>query len=583
MISNISWERSIPPSERKVHLRRQYFPYFYLCKLTAGEVRLRSNKIQMTTGLKNKSITLAAVPVRMAMLVLSLLSLIFLTTECASEQKQESPNILFIAVDDLKPMLNCFGESQIVSPNIDMLAREGTLFGNNHCQQAVCGPSRASLMTGLRPDHTGIRDLKTRMRDVHPDILSLPQYFKQQGYTTVAFGKIYDPRCVGRKYDSVSWSFPYISDPDLKRPQGIEEPMFGHYQKTETRKRGQDLLEEAANKGLLGYEQVKYGLETLKPVVESADVPDNAYYDGIMIEHAISKLDELSKKDEPFFLAVGFKKPHLPFVAPSRYWDLYKRDSISLAGYRKMSRNGPKIAYHKSGELRSYTGFEFINDTIPDDQQQEIIHGYYAAVSYIDVQVGKIVDHLKTLGLAENTIIVLWGDHGWHLGDHNLWCKHSNFEQATRSPLIITAPGMPKNIRIDSPTEFIDIFPTLCELSGLPVPGNLDGVSLKSLIAGEKTEVKDFAVSQFPRGSEVMGYTIRTDRYRYTEWHGNSYLSQMPYNPDNIVGKELYDYQEDPLESINCLEDPVYSEVASELAALMVNFFKTQEIKQNEL
>lgn len=502
--------------------------------------------------------------------------------QCSGKEEKQAPNILFIAVDDLKPIMRCYGNPQILSPTIDNLAASGTIFNNNHCQQAVCGPSRASLMTGLRPDHTGVRDLKTRMRDINPDVLALPQYFKSQGYTTAAYGKIYDPRCVGKKYDSVSWSFPYISDPDLERPEGIADPMFGHYQNPENRIRGQELLNEAEGMGLKGYARIKYGLEQFKPVVESAEVPDNAYYDGIMIEHAISKLDELSSENNPFFLAVGFKKPHLPFVAPAKYWDLYERDEIELAEFREMSENGPEIAYHNSGELRSYTGFDFIEDRIPDEQQKEIIHGYYASVSYVDSLIGKILKRLTDLGLADNTIIVLWGDHGWHLGDHNMWCKHSNFEQATRSPLLISAPGMPENISIDAPTEFIDIFPTLCDLAGLPIPEILDGESLKSMIEGKETHIKDFAVSQFHRGVNIMGYSIRTDRYRYTEWHGNSYLSHKPYDPENIIGKELYDYQEDPLESINFIEHPAYNGVKLDLASTMERFLKSQQANKNE-
>ncbi len=508
---------------------------------------------------------------------LFLLVLLITFTRCSESNVPERPNILFIAVDDLKPMLNCYGQHQIHSPNIDRIAEMGAVFHQNYCQQAVCGPSRASLLTGLFPDHTGVWDLKTRMRDVNPDVLALPQYFRQNGYATAAFGKIYDPRCVGPAYDSASWSIPYINNNDFKMPEGYSEPMFGHYQDPETRKAGEALLKEAAEQGLEGYARVRYGLEQLKPVVEAADVPDNAYMDGVMTENAIKMMEEFASGDAPFFLAVGYKKPHLPFVAPTKYWDLYERDEINLAPFQEHSKNGPEIAYHNSGELRSYTGFEFVNGIIPEDQQREIIHGYYAAVSYIDALIGNVLDRLEALGLSDNTIIVLWGDHGWHLGDHALWCKHSNFEQATRAPMIIASPGTQGRLNVKSPTDFIDIFPTLCELAGLEIPEQLDGVSLVPILKGETGKVKEFSMSQYPRGRDIMGYSLRTERYRYTEWINDSYRSYDPYDKDKVVARELYDYEADTFETVNFIDDPAYADVQAALSSEMEKFLSSQE------
>ncbi len=512
-------------------------------------------------------------------LLLLLLTARLLPGDTEAAEKKDPPNILFIAVDDLKPMLNCYGESQIISPNIDALAANGTMFMKNYCQQAVCGPSRASLLTGLRPDKTGVWDLKTRMRDVHPDILALPQYFRMNGYTTVAFGKIYDPRCVDDQYDEPSWTVPYIRDPDFELPKGIKEPMFGHYQDPETRAKGEALMKEAAEKGLRNYQQKKYGLERLKPVTESADVPDNAYYDGMMNDHAMAELEKLAGENKPFFLAVGYKKPHLPFVSPKKYWDLYDRDKIDVAVWQKWSKNGPAIAYHKNGEIHSYTDIGWVDDKIPIEKQKEIIHGYYAAVSYIDALIGELTAKLKELGLANNTIIILWGDHGWHLGDHGLWAKHSNFEQATRAPLIIDAPNMKKGLKINTPTDFIDIFPTLCELSGLDIPEQLEGTSLVPILSGEKSRVKEFALSQYPRWNHSMGYSLRTDRYRYTAWYGDGYLSTQPYDGKKLIARELYDYQTDPNETVNLVDDPAYKKIADELSAKLVAFLKSQEKK----
>jgi iduronate 2-sulfatase len=512
----------------------------------------------------------------------------------------DRPNILFIAVDDLKPILGCYGDQLVKTPNIDRIAAKGTVFLNNFCQQAVCGPTRASLMTGMRPDYTRVWDLKTRMRDMKPDILSLPQYLISQGYSTQGIGKIYDQRCVDEFLDKPSWSVPYHTAGPEYFDTELGRPVLGRYQSPETKKLVQYYQQEAAEKGLKGAEANDYVQLKIKPSVECVDVPDNAYGDGANARRAKEILAELSRKKEPFFFATGFAKPHLPFVAPKKYWDLYDRDKLPLAGFQEHAEGSPEFAYHHAGELRGYTDIPDVVSQPPSSRrvglqeakQRELIHGYYAAVSYTDAQIGLLLDALDSLGLADNTIIVLWGDHGWHLGDHDMWCKHSTFEQATRTPLLVSAPGIqPGNTK--SVSEFVDIFPTLCDLAGLPVPGHLHGKSLVPLMKNPAGKVKEFAVSQYPRrmepgdipgfepsgknGRDLMGYSFRNERYRYTIWLNNDFRSYMPYREDWVVSSELYDYQNDPLEKVNVAKNEKYTKVAHDMHRMVTAFFKQHE------
>ncbi len=517
---------------------------------------------------------------------------------CNSVQRTkpvEKPNILFIAVDDLKPILGCYGNDLIKTPNIDRLAANGTVFSQNYCQQAVCGPTRASIMTGMRPDHTKIWDLKTRMRDVNPDIMSLPQYLITQGYSTQGIGKIYDPRCVDKELDVPSWSVPFYKNSDDYYSKITGEPAY-YYQLPETKSLIEKYILEAKDQGLDAKDIRDYVLTKVKPAVENADVPDNAYIDGANTLHAKDILVELSKKSEPFFLAVGITKPHLPFVSPKKYWDLYNREDMPVAEYQKQALNSPSIGYHKSGELRSYTDIpELASFTdqktgigLPLDKQKELIHGYYAAVSYADAQVGILLNTLDSLGLSENTIIVLWGDHGWHLGDHDLWCKHTNFEQATHAPLIISAPWI-KASKTASASEFVDVFPTLCDLSGLDIPVQLDGNSLVPIMKNPEMRVKDYSVSQYPRSGnyeeanrlgysdgKYMGYSIRTEQYRYTIWMSNDYRSIQAFDEKLMVANELYDYKKDPNETVNVVNEKEYAEVVKKMHAEMIGFMATQ-------
>ena len=537
----------------------------------------------------------------MKMKRLLIITICLVATANLFAQEQKKPNVLFIAIDDLKPILGCYGDKMIKTPNIDRLAKMGTVFMSNYVQQAVCGPTRASLMTGKRPDYTKVWDLKTPMRDVNPDILSLPQYLITQGYSTQGIGKVYDSRDVDKDLDKPSWSVPYYKNAEEYYDKTAGLPVNVEYQSAECKKQAAKFTLEAEAKGIKGKDLKQYINERVRPTTECLDLPDNAYEDGANALKAKDVLINLSKTpDQPFFFAVGFHKPHLPFVSPKRYWDLYNREDMPVAKFQEKSKNGVDIAYHNAGEMRLYTDIpELISFTdqkpwgltLPLAKQKELIHGYYAAVSYTDAQVGILLNTLDSLGLTNNTIIVLWGDHGWHLGDHNLWCKHTNFEQATHAPLIIAAPGF-KHGETKSMTEHVDIFPTVCDLVGVKIPEIVDGKSLVPLMKDNKTEVKEYSVSQYPRSgagaeterlgyasAEFMGYSIRDHRYRYTVWLGKGFRSTQPYSKDLVVGTELYDYKVDPLETVNVYKEPKYADIAKKMEAEMVAYFKAHETK----
>ena len=518
----------------------------------------------------------------------------------AQQKKAKKPNILFIAVDDLKPLLGCYGNTLVKTPNIDRLAKISTVFNRNYCQQAICGPTRASIMTGTRPDVTQVWNLTTQMRDVNPNLVTLPQYLITQGYETSGIGKIYHPSSAIGGVDPVSWSIPYLKSKESDFPVALGSPANGQYQLPETKARmTPEIIAERKqqNKDLASNDENPKSIKG--PSVECINVPDNAYQDGVNALLAKEQIIKLSKGDKPFFMAVGFSKPHLPFVSPKKYWDLYKRDDMPIASFQEHSKNGPLIAYHQSGELRNYLDIpEFA--TLPADslriglkleKQKELIHGYYAAVSYLDAQVGILLNTLESLGTLNNTIIVLWGDHGWHLGDHDLWHKHTNFEEATRAPLIIAGPGI-KSGKTNSLSEFVDVFPTICDLAGVPIPNKLDGLSLKPLMLNNNAKVNDYAISQYPRklkkvemikkgyaDPKIMGYSLRNDNYRFTIWM-NNFTSKQPFNESQIYASEMYDYVKDPLEKVNVVNDKDYAAISKELKAKMLDYFKSELAKK---
>jgi len=518
----------------------------------------------------------------------------------AQQKKGNKPNILFIAVDDLKPLLGCYGNTLVKTPNIDKLAKIATVFNKNYCQQAICGPTRASIMTGTRPDVTQVWNLTTQMRDVNPNLVTLPQYLITQGYETSGIGKIYHPSSAIGGVDPVSWSIPYLKLKESDFPADLGAPANGQYQMAETKARmTPEIIAERKqqNKDLAANDENPKSIKG--PSIECIEVPDNAYQDGVNALLAKEQIIKLSKGNKPFFMAVGFSKPHLPFVSPKKYWNLYNREDMPIASFQEHSKNGPLIAYHQSGELRNYLDIpEFA--TLPADslriglkleKQKELIHGYYAAVSYLDAQVGVLLNTLESLGTLNSTIIVLWGDHGWHLGDHDLWHKHTNFEEATRAPLLIAGPGI-KSGKTNSLTEFVDVFPTICDLAGIAIPNNLDGKSLKPLMLNNNAKVNEFSMSQYPRklkkaemikkgysDPKIMGYSLRTVNYRFTIWM-NNFTSKQPFNESQVYASEMYDYVKDPLEKVNVVNDKNYSSVFSEMKAKMLSYFKSEFVKK---
>lgn len=477
-------------------------------------------------------------------------------------------NILFLSIDDLKPLLSNYGESQMHTPNFDRLAKMGMTFTNAHVQYAVCGPSRASVMTGTNPDKTKVWDLHTDFRESAPDLVSMPEYLISQGYETTAVGKIYHKGSSSPGHDGKSWSMPHQLPDNFDPLAG--EPAFSYYQDPETKRKMALLIEEAKAKGIKkGGKLRTYVFKHLKPSTEGADVSDTAYQDGLYTKTALTQINDLENSGKPWFLGVGYQKPHLPFVAPKKYWDLYDRDNIELAKFQKLSDGTPKFAFHSFGELRAFSDIDSKlrqGDVLPESKQRELIHGYMACISYIDAQLGILFDDLERRNILDETVIVLWGDHGFHLGDHTEWCKHSNFEQATRIPFMFAGPGVAKNQKSHHPVNLLDLFPTVFELANVAQSAQTDGKSLAPLLDDDKTTTidMDYAYHQYKR-QKRMGYGIRTDRYRYTEWHANDYRSYKPYNKENIVGRELYDYEKDPLETRNLVDNPAYVSVVNGL------------------
>lgn len=481
-----------------------------------------------------------------------------ISVQAAAPAADNRPNVLFIAVDDMKPWLSAYGDTLAHTPNMDRLAARGTLFSSAYCQVALSGPTRSSLLTGLNPDHTGVWWLQASFRKNNPDIVTLPQALKNNGYETVGVGKVYHPlhdKTV--KDDPQSWSLPYVKTP------------------------GQT-----------------YALANGRVATECADVPDITYVDGVIADEAVKTMAKLSKGDKPFFLGVGFKKPHLPFCAPKKYWDMYDRDKMPVAKFQDMAENGCEYAYHNSLELKGYSDippFESFIDTqhLDEDTQRRLLHAYYACISFTDAQVGKVLDALDANGLADNTIIVLFGDHGYHLGDHGLWNKMTNFEQATRVPLIISAPGMKKGVKSDSMVEFLDIFPTIAELTGTPHPQQLDGTSLVPVLRNSKAKVKDYIMSQYSRTTtedytistdtdlegkaeylenDIMGYAIRDKRYRLVQWT-KGFKTYDPFDPSKVLAVELFDYEKDPGETRNVAGDPAYAKVVKRLSRELEKYY----------
>jgi iduronate 2-sulfatase len=443
-------------------------------------------------------------PMRRFVPLLALVSFLGLTAR-GDEQR---PNVLFIAVDDLRPELGCYGVERTHSPNIDRLAARGTVFERAYCMVPTCGASRSSLMTSIRPSRNRFVNYLAWAEKDAPGITTLNTHFQVHGYHTASLGKVFHhPEDNAGGWTDPAW-----------RPKGV--PTY-HLEAS--------LAAQKANPKGRG------------PAWEAADVADDAYADGVLAQRAIGDLRRLSKGEQPFFLAVGFFKPHLPFVAPQRYWDLHDPSTIDLPETYHRPQDAPDEAIHSSGELRAYAGIP-AKGPVSDDQARTMIRGYLACVSYTDAQIGRLLDEVDRLKIADNTIVVLWGDHGWNLGEHTLWCKHSCFETSMHAPLIVSAPGIAGGTKTAGLTEFIDVYPSLCELAGLPIPKHVQGTSFVELMREPQRKWKWAATGRFGNGD-----TIRSDLYRYTEYT----------KPDGtVVARMLYDHSVDPDEDVNIAERP---------------------------
>ncbi|MGY8768776.1 MAG: sulfatase, partial [Pirellulales bacterium] len=434
----------------------------------------------------------------------STLLLVLLVSVSSVLAEETRPNVLFIAVDDLRPQLGCYGEKNIHSPNIDKLANSGVMFEKAYCMVPTCGASRASMMSGIRPSRNRFISYTAVAADDAPGMTTMNTQFKQNGYYTVSLGKVFhNPADNAQGWSETPWR--PKAESWYQRPENIK--LHIENSKRPGKKRG--------------------------PAWESADVADNAYADGMLAERAMADLQRLKEKDQPFFMAVGFLKPHLPFIAPQKYWELYDHDKIKIPSNYHPPRNAPKESIHSFGEMRSYAGIP-AKGPVSDDTALNLIHGYYACVSYTDAQIGKLLRELDRLELTKDTIVVLWGDHGWNLGEHTLWCKHSCYETSMRIPLIIKAPKIEGGQTRSGVVESIDLYPTLCQLAGIPQPKNLQGDSLVGYLKDAKAPWKTAAIGRFKDGD-----TIRTADFRYTEYTDKKgkQTAQMIYKHDIDPGE----------------------------------------------
>lgn len=441
-----------------------------------------------------------------------------------------TPNILFIAVDDLRLQTGFYGETQMHTPHMDKLAESSIVFKRAYCSVPVCGASRASLMSGARPTESRFVNYYSRKDRDHPDVPSLSYWFKSHGYRTIANGKIYHVQ--GDDFDGWTEStwWPEVS--------GVG---WQGYLTEESKKIVEENRSEDDPNLVVG------------PCTEAADVPDNAYTDGGLAEKSVKDLRRLAESGEPFFLAVGFLKPHLPFNAPQKYWNLYDRDEIDLPTNGSRPRGSPDAAMHNFEELRFMYADVPEEGPISEELALELIHGYYACVSYTDAQIGKVLKALEQTGLADNTIVVLWGDHGWHLGEHGLWCKHANFDLTMKAPLVVRVPGLLGGIQTSAITEFIDIYPTLCELTGLPLPSHLDGKSFASELKSPDHFHKEYAYSRYHSGESII-----SKNFAYSQWGDDG---------RGVYAKMLYDHQKDPEETENVVDKIEYFQVVEIMKA----------------
>ena len=504
--------------------------------------------------------------------------IIFITALGCNNAKEETkkPNILFISVDDLRTSLGAYGDTIVISPNIDKLALEGITFRETFCQSAVCAPSRASMMTGLRPDSTRVWHLGDKFREINPNAVTMPQYFSKYGYHTVNIGKIFH----NYMPDSISWD-----EPDLRPKRYLKKEWLERDGETFYISEAVNKSQERKRDSLLKLKPIRYadGWNT-GPAWEAANVHDTLYYDGAQTKLAKQTLSRLSKLDKPFFMGLGFFRPHLPFAVPKTYWDLYDANKIPLPNNPEIPKDAPIYSMNSMYELRSYDGFSHIDHPVSSYRMNEdtirlLRHGYYASVSYVDKLIGDLISHLKEIGLYENTIIVIFGDHGWKLGDHNSWGKMTNYNIDLKVPLIIRSPKQKnKGVQTHAISELVDVFPTLCDLAEIDIPNYMQGISLVPLIEKPKLKWKQAAFSQFHRrpkesadGERYMGYSLNTKKYHYIEWYDWNHKTGTK---GELKGTELYDREHDPYEKLNISENAKLSETKKELSKQLANGWK---------
>ena len=481
-------------------------------------------------------------------LALSAVSLTLVTPQlgCAApgdnaKANATKPNVLLIIVDDLRTNLGCYGDTMAVTPRIDALSKQGVTFDRAYCQQAICAASRASFLTGLRPETTGILDLDHPVRRTLPGVVTLPQIYREAGYQTVSIGKVYHHH----DDDAQNWT----RQPDVTRDEYADPVTIAAQKKLEAEVQAKGKAE--------GWDWFKMWVASRGPSTESAVVPDEEYEDGQIAQLAKQQLAEL--KDKPFFLALGFKRPHLPFTAPKKYWDLYQRADFGVPP-RVPPKNVAPMALPWFGELRNYGDIPK-GGPVDDPKTLELRHGYYAATSFVDAQIGKVLDDLDEFGLAKNTVVVLMSDHGYKLGEYGSWCKHSNMEMDAHAPLIVRAPPSiaPSKAGQHSKAlvEYVDLMPTLADLTGLKAPAAVEGISLKPLLNEPNQAWKTAAFSLYPRENEVMGRTIRAGDWRYTEWA----------KPTGVVARELYHHAGGDMAEANVADDPKYADLVKKMTA----------------
>ena len=473
----------------------------------------------------------------------------------SSVSAAERPNILLILVDDLKPAFGCYGDPVARTPNIDSLAACGMRFDLAYCNQAVCAPSRFTLMLGSHSTSTGLYGLGSQLRQIVPDAVTLPQYFAQHGgYRTESLGKVFHIGH-GNHGDPRSFSVPHFHDKVIE------------YLEPASTEGGKLTREEAyfTNQQLDRIKSLPRGA-----AYESPDVADIKYADGRVAAETMLRLKaaQQRRKQEgtPFFIVAGFARPHLPFSAPQKYWDLYDPSQLPLPQFEELPANAPPVAGKRGGEITNYSPVPVErNAQFSEELKRQLIHGYYASMSFVDAQIGKVLTELDQLKLTDETIVVLWGDHGFHLGDLGIWTKHTNYEQANRIPLLIAAPGVTRpGSSTKQLAESVDLFPTLAELAGLPaptVPQPIDGVSLVPVLKNPEARVRDHAYHAYPK--QKLGRAIRTERYRLVEWRPSN-------NPTAPAVYELYDYQTDPLETRNLAAD--HPDVIKTLKQKLANY-----------